>query len=248
APTATVSTIQKINKLIRTTKDTADVFMVIPALEQLAAVGWGDAAWAAQTIGEMIVPTPLSFLDGSAETVTPISCRSCRLPGVARSSTSAEVQMMTETLDKISYMRLFIYELECGPVDHTNKQHANDKSESAGLGLRDKRTRIECLGICQQEQQTGLQICWVHSDAVLADGLAKDRAAECLLEFFGSGQRWRLVDDPIHRSARKRKSEDIDKLEHGAPVPDSADSSMLEALIYFSREKGSEDMRPSGGQ
>ncbi|CAK0865999.1 unnamed protein product, partial [Prorocentrum cordatum] len=261
-PTATVSTIQKINKLIRTRNDTADVVMLIPAIEHIAVVGWGDAAWAARITGEsqggeMIVLAPLSFLSGSTETVAPISWRSCKLPRVARSSTSAEVQRMTETLDEISYVRLFIYELECGQVDYTNKQHVNDaisscpgvlvtdgksgydaieKSESAGLGLRDKRTSIECLGIRQQKEQTALQIRWVHSDAMLADGLTKDRAAKVLLEFFRTGQRWRLVDDPLHRSARKRKTEGMDKLDHGKPLFTNDDEAMLEALIYYARD------------
>ncbi|CAK0828671.1 unnamed protein product, partial [Prorocentrum cordatum] len=153
-----------INELTRTTNDAADVIMVIPAIEKLALVGWGNAAWAARITGEsqggeMIVLAPLSFLEGSTETVAPISWRSCKLPRVARSSASAEVQMMMETLDEISYVRLFIYQLECGHVDYTNKRAVNDaiatcpgvlvtdgksgydvieKSESAGLGLRDK--------------------------------------------------------------------------------------------------------------
>eukprot|EP00959_Pyramimonas_sp_CCMP1952_P248375 5191717-Pyramimonas_sp.AAC.1 len=58
---------------------------------------------------------------------------------------------------------------------------------------------------------------------MLADGLTKDCAAKALLEFFRSGQRWRLVDDPLHRLARKRESEGIDKLDHGTPLdPDTA--------------------------
>ncbi|CAK0830159.1 unnamed protein product [Prorocentrum cordatum] len=216
-PTATVSTIQKINKLIRTMNDTADVVMLILAIEQIAVVGWGD--------------------------------------------------MMTETLDEISYERLFIYELECGQVDYTNKQHVNDaisscpgvlvtdgnsgydaieKSESAGLGLRDKRTSIECLGIRQQKEQTALQIRWVHSDAMLADGLTKDRAAKVLLEFFRSGQRWRLVDDPLHRSARKRKTEGLDKLDHGKPISDDNEDAMLEALIHYARDNPDEQESPAG--
>ncbi|CAK0907600.1 unnamed protein product, partial [Prorocentrum cordatum] len=271
-PTATVSTIQKINKLIRTMNDTADVVMLIPAIEQIAVDGCGDAAWAARITGEsqggeIVVLAPLSFLSGSTETVAPISWRSCKLPRVARSSTSAEVQMMTETLDEISYVRLFIYELECGQVDYTNKQHVNDaisscpgvlvtngksgydaieKSESAGLGLRDKRTSIECLGIRQQKEQTALQIRWVHSDAMLADGLTKDRAAKVLLEFFRSGQRWRLVDDPLHRSARKRKTEGLDKLDHGKPISDDDEAAMLEALIYYARDNPDEQESPAG--
>eukprot|EP00959_Pyramimonas_sp_CCMP1952_P170900 3571216-Pyramimonas_sp.AAC.1 len=133
--------------------------MLIPAIEHIAVVGWSDAAWAARITGEsrggeMIALAPLSFLSGSTETVAPISWRSCKLPRVARSSASAEVQMMTETLDEISYVRLLIYELECGQVDCANEQisscpgvlvtdgksgyDAIEKSESAGLGLRDK--------------------------------------------------------------------------------------------------------------
>ncbi|CAK0825479.1 unnamed protein product, partial [Prorocentrum cordatum] len=271
-PTATVSTTQKINKLIRAMNDTADVVMLIPAIEQIAVVGWGDAAWAARITGEsqggeIVVLAPLSFLSGSTETVAPISWRSCKLPRVARSSTSAEVQMMTETLDEISYVRLFIYELECGQVDYTNKQHVNDaisscpgvlvtdgksgydaieKSESAGLGLRDKRTSVECPGIRQQKEQTALQIRWVHSDAMLADGLTRDRAAKVLLEFFRSGQRWRLVDDPLHRSSRKRKTEGMDKLDHGKPISDDDENAMLEALIYYARDNPDEQENPAG--
>ena len=120
------------------------------------------------------------------------------------------------------------------------------RSESAGLGLRDKRTSIECLGIRQQKEQTALQIRWVHSDAMLADGLTKDRAAKVLLEFFRSGQRWRLVDDPLHRSARKRKTEGIDKLDHGTPVPDDDDADLLEALVYFARDNPNEQETSAG--
>ncbi|CAK0890102.1 unnamed protein product, partial [Prorocentrum cordatum] len=150
-PTATVSTIQEINKLIRTMSDTADVVMLIPAIEHIAAVGWGDAAWAARITGEaqggaMIVLAPLSFLSGSAETAAPVSWRSCKLPRVASSSTSAEVQMMTETLDEISYVRLFIYELECGQVDYTNKQHVNDAIPSCpGMLVTDGKSGYDAI-------------------------------------------------------------------------------------------------------
>ncbi|CAK0810192.1 unnamed protein product, partial [Prorocentrum cordatum] len=122
---------------------------------------------------------------------------------------------MTEASDEISYVRLFTYELGCGPVGYASRQHvygaisacpgvlvtdgksgcdASAMSESAGLGLRDKRTSIECLGVRQQTEQTALQMRGVRSDAMLAVGLTKDRAARVLLEFFRSGQRWSLVD------------------------------------------------------
>ena len=81
---------------------------------------------------------------------------------------------------------------------------------------------------------------------MLADGLTKDRAAKVLLDFFRSGQRWRLVDDPLHRSARKRKTEGIDKLDHGTPVPDDDEQALLEALVYFARDNPNEQETSAG--
>ena len=46
---------------------------------------------------------------------------------------------------------------------------------------------------------------WVHSDAMLGDGLTKQRAANKLHQFFVDGQTWRLVHDPMFKSARRRK-------------------------------------------
>ncbi|CAK0859422.1 unnamed protein product [Prorocentrum cordatum] len=201
----------------------------------------GNVGWRAQQSAPWL-SAEVSLLQAENPTATVSTIQ--KIYKLIRAANDTAVQMMTETLDDISYVQLLIYELECGHVDYTNKQAVNDaistcpgvlvtvgksgyetieKSESAGLGVRDKRTGIECLGIRQQKQQTGLHIRWVHSDAMLADGLTKDCAAKALLEFFRSGQRWRLVDDPLHRLARKRESEGIDKLDHGTPLdPDTA--------------------------
>ena len=81
---------------------------------------------------------------------------------------------------------------------------------------------------------------------MLADGLTKDRAAKVLLEFFRSGQRRRLVDDPLHRSARKRKTEGTDKLDHGKTLADDDNEAMLEAPIYFARDTPDEQEIPAG--
>ncbi|CAK0810191.1 unnamed protein product, partial [Prorocentrum cordatum] len=51
-PTATIPTMQKINELTRAMNDVADVVMLIPAIDQIAVVGWGDAAQAARATGE----------------------------------------------------------------------------------------------------------------------------------------------------------------------------------------------------
>ena len=261
--TATVATLQKVNKLIRTMNATASVKILIPAIHELSVVGWGDAAWAVRASGEsqggeLVAVVPLEFLSGQTCVVAPVSWRSNKLLRVARSSTSAEVQQMTETLDEISWVRLALYEIEVGPVDYSNKDDVNraisacpaalvtdgksgydaiERSESAGLGMRDKRTAIECLGIRQQKEQTALQMKWVHSDAMLADGLTKPAAARALLEFFEQGQQWRLVDDPLHQSARKRKARGLGRLADGDGTKGDTSGSLGEKAGFKNSKK-----------
>ena len=51
--------------------------------------------------------------------------------------------------------------------------------------MKEKRTSIECLGIREMQRNTAFIIRWVHSEAMLADGLTKGEAAAKLMEFFG---------------------------------------------------------------
>ena len=53
----------------------------------------------------------------------------------------------------------------------------------------------------------------MHSEAMLADALTKAKGAGMLLRFFEGGQRWRVVEDPLFRSSRKRKDQRLGILE-----------------------------------
>jgi len=132
-------------------------------------------------------------------------------------------------------------------VDYTSKEAESEaisacpgvlaKSEPPGPGPWNKRTNIECLGIRRQKEQTRLEIRWVHSDATLADGPTKDEAAKVLLELFKQCQKWRLLDDPLHGSARRRKAAGIDKLDHGPPVDEAILDDMLAELVHFVKDE-----------
>ena len=78
--------------------------------------------------------------------------------------------------------------------------------ESAGLGMRDKRSAIETLAIRNSCRETETPVLWVHSDAQIADGLTKGKVSFRLEEFFGAhAQIWRVIFDTVTLSARRRK-------------------------------------------
>ena len=82
---------------------------------------------------------------------------------------------------------------------------ALNKAESAGLGVTDRRAAIEMLGLRNDLRRSKARLKWVHSHAMIADGLTKasQQAYHVIMNFL-RGQRWRLVDDPRFVSARKR--------------------------------------------
>ena len=99
---------------------------------------------------------------------------------------------------------------------------------SSGLGVADRRSAIEALGLRQALANSKTEMRWVHSEAMPADGLAKDsnRAHNVLLDFLTRGY-WRLVRDDAITAAKKRKAAGrVDILDDGVirdPVVPAAD-------------------------
>ena len=78
--------------------------------------------------------------------------------------------------------------------------------ESAGFGMRDKRSAIETLAIRSSCRETETPVLWVHSDAQIADGRTKGKVSFRLEEFFGAhAQIWRVIFDTATLLARHRK-------------------------------------------
>ena len=91
------------------------------------------------------------------------------------------------------------------------------RSERSGLGMPDKRSAIEALSLRQGLHQTSTLVRWVHSLAMIADGLTKDgdQAREVTLKF-ATDYMWRLVHDEKFTSARRHKAAGMNT----DPVPD----------------------------
>ena len=227
----TVKVLLEINALVRECNRTAATGMVIPVLKTWCVACWADGAWAVRANGDsqggyLLGLVDDSFMAGDRGTVCPISWSSWKLGRVARSSCSAEVQALVDSQGELDLCRLLITELLRGAVNYEHRTEVDQamrsvpavlatdarsgfdalaRNESAGLGLKESRTAIECRGLRQSQKRTEFELTWVHSDAMLGDGLTKQRAAAKLHQFFVDGQVWRLVHDPMFKSARRRK-------------------------------------------
>ena len=77
------------------------------------------------------------------------------------------------------------------------------KSESAGLGLSEKRTAIEVTATRDVMRETGIATRWVNSDRQIADVLTKPQVPSHSLQAFQSTGRWKIVFDDQFTSAKK---------------------------------------------
>ena len=142
----------------------------------------------------MIFACHKDLLDGKEAVISLLEWKSWTFKRVCRSSMSAECQAMAEALDNLNFIRLFWEVLiGCVPVklkldqdavlkdaplsclvtDCKGLFDAVNRSQSAGLGLSEKRTAIEALSIRQITTASNVSVKWVNSDRQLADILTK---------------------------------------------------------------------------
>ena len=150
---------------------------------------------------------------------------------VCRSSLAAEVQAPANAEQELFFARLAWSEIGEGrlidaadpvPAVRTvrgviavDAKSIYDSMHGASgpLEITEKRTAIEMVGIQQSFKAEDVILRWVHSESNLADSLTKDSAEEPLRTFLSGKQRWRLVQDPLMRSTRRRKQDGLRTLE-----------------------------------
>ena len=87
---------------------------------------------------------------------------------------------------------------------------AVSRSQTAGLGLAEKRTAIEALSIKQICEESSVALKWVNSDRQLADILTKIGVLPDNIDRVLATNKWKIVFDPQFTSAkniRKQKRE-----------------------------------------
>ena len=226
--TASVGDLCHLNKLVRLQRRFSEDPLVFRArIGEPMLVTFCDASWASRKDGSsqggmLTVLANSSILDLSV--FAHVAWQSRKLPRVARSSTSAAVQMASSSTDTHEFIKQIMLDwfnketIESDEVDSAMRQvesvlvcdsrnlyDALAKIESSGLHLEEKRTAIEVLSIRKRTKAAGIVLRWVDGDQQLADGLSKNNEYDQLIEIFRRGA-IRLVFDPQFVSAKKKRA------------------------------------------
>ena len=231
----TVATLKEANKLVREVYNGRHVGLRYECLEHMnpldtTFVAWCDAAVGnrcnfASSGGYFIGACNPKILAGLPSKVCPISWKSGRLPRVARSSLSAEIQAFSIAEEELMLVRMEWLEL-CGldiptyrPTSILPKSQGVLVTDAKSLydvilkgprmagsvGLKEKYSILDMLGVFERLEIGGTLTRWVHSDAQIGDSLTKPVANSSLIRVLTTGV-WTLVDDPNFKSAKKLKA------------------------------------------
>lgn len=229
----------------------------VARLRDLAIVCWTDAAVGnrpdlSSTGGYLAGMVSKEMLRGQRGCVNPLSWRSGKLPRIARSSLSAEIQALAEGEQELMMLRVQWAELLGHHVD-LRKPHlatsqipaamvvdaksvydAVQKGEtaSAAYSMKEKYAALELMAVAENLRLQGTPLLWVSSDAQLSDGLTKSNAQDVIKNFLMRGQIWNVKFDPQFIAAKKKRKEDrMTQSVHEIPTttPESA-LSVIEML------------------
>ena len=237
---STVNTIIKTNLLVAHTRAKKDHVMKVHAFdpqEPLCMYAWVDAGSqnrhdGGSTQGVFIGMSTVGLREGEIGEVTPLYWGSHKIDRSCRSPGAAETQAAVNGEDSLFYLRYQWSEMMYGGIDVkdarsavqrvpacliSDSRNVFDKLSTEVLTIKgaEKRSNIELIAIKAAQQETQLEIRWVHSEAQLANGLTKAGAAKELELYYKMGHRWKIVDDPEMKSARCRRQDGLGPLEDG---------------------------------
>ena len=166
-------------------------------------ITYTDASWATRRDGssqggQLTVMMEAKVMMGNQGRFSVLCWTSRRLRRVARSSTSAEVQMVGNAIDTHEFVKLgyldmlgsrkldlrnadqYLQEVPSALIcDSRNAFDGLAKVETSGLHMEEKRTAIELLGIKERLSQANVSVRWVDGDQELADCLTKPWVYDC---------------------------------------------------------------------
>lgn len=231
---ATVHTLRETNKLIREVYHDRYVGLKYYKMDvddplKVNFVMWSDAAVGnrrdySSSGGYFLAAAEPKLLEGRPSQLNAISWKAGKLPRVARSSLSAEIQAFSIAEEELMFTRLQWIEMNGIKLPERDKasvlHHApgaivtdarslydviqKGPLNTSGYGLKEKYSVLDMMSVFQRLQKGRTTTRWVHSDAQLADALTKHVPNSALVKVLMSGT-WTLVDDPNFVSAKKRR-------------------------------------------
>ena len=241
--TSTVQTIVQVNTLVSAVKSRRRHEMLIhkfPETVELGCFSWVDAANenrhdGGSTQGIFIGMAPVSLLQGELCQISPLAWHSHKIDRICRSPGAAETQAAVNGEDNMYYVRYQWSEMLYGPGDTkepdamvakvpgcviSDSRNVYDKLQTEVLVIKgaEKKANIELLSLKEAQSRTKVVIRWVHSEAQLANSLTKKNGGKELELFYRMQHTWRIVEDPLMRSARKRKQAGVETLQSESKV------------------------------
>ena len=221
---ATTSTIDKGNKLLRQAKANADVGLTYHRLggdpRKVTFLGYSDAAFASRNDlssqgGYLILLTKADVLSGQTGQYNMIDWRSWKLPRIARSSLAAESQAAGECADALLYVSTFwklpldapsTATLPVAPAMIIDAKALYDllvKDEVQASHGTDKRTAIETL-VCQDKLKARhAAVRWVSSELQYADSMTKTDGSQLLADRLRT-HLLKITSDDSFQAAKKK--------------------------------------------
>ena len=174
------------------------------------------------------------MLMGAVGSVSPMAWHSSKVDRICRSPGAAEALAAVNGEDILHFARFQWSELEHGVQDvkqssqvasHvsgclvTDSRNVYDKMSTEVMMIKgaERRTDLELLSLKESQGRTGLIIRWVHSEAQLANSLTKSGGSREIELYYRVGFRWRIVEDELMRSAKRRKQDGLPPLETVVP-------------------------------
>ena len=230
--TSTVHTILEVNKLVYQVKSHKDRKMIIHGgipLEKTLFAGWADAACqnrkdGKSTQGLFIGLTSMNLLSGELCKVTPVYWasskiqRQCPSPGASESGGNRLFEM-TGSQARVRHTGQQVPQVPAVLVMDSTNVYDKLHTEVYVPKGPERRVSLEMLGLKQGIEETKLQLTWAHRDAQLAKSLTEDNEQHQLNKFYQLGHRWKIVEDPKMKSAKRREKLGLDALDDGDQLP-----------------------------
>ena len=239
---ATVSHLLEANRVLHEAKVHPVTIMIIPIAEQeLTFCAFSDASFASNQKlsahqGTVIFATSTKILENDKSVVCPIAWSSKRIPRVVRSTLGAEAFALSNSIDRLSWIRvLWAWMKDDSVAWHCPEELLRKEPSAAAVTdcksvydivtrtvpphCEEHRTTIECL-LIRQRMQDNCKLRWVASGAMLADCLTKSMDASRLRECLKSG-RYTLFDEGMVLKQRADKRKQLQWVKQQKPLDDS---------------------------
>ena len=221
---ATVETLLEANRVLHEAKRFQDTFIVIPSLplEEVTFCAFSDASFSTKVgehsyQGALIFSTTGKLHLSEKAPVCPMAWTSKKIPRVVRSTLSAEAMALSNSLDRLSWIRLF-WRWLLKPDDSWKTPSETLKQMNTAVTVTDcksvydicsrtaipncaeYRTTLECL-LVRERLGENTKIRWINSKAQLADCLTKPMEGHALRDCLETGA-YSLFDE--HRVLQER--------------------------------------------